>query len=99
MPLHISRTRRAVAASAGLATAAALAFLPGTASAASADGGPLSTKAAQPTGPELSYIVNVRPGHGNSARVQRAVAQAGGSVLQAYDQIGVLVVHSANADF
>ncbi|MFI5704317.1 S8 family peptidase [Streptomyces xanthochromogenes] len=99
MPLHISRTRRAVAASAGLATAVALALLPGTASAASAGAGSVAPKAAATAGPELSYIVNVRPGQGNSARVQRAVAQAGGSVLQAYDRIGVLVVHSANADF
>ncbi|MFD9822114.1 peptidase S8, partial [Streptomyces violascens] len=99
MTLHISRTRRAVAASAGLATAVALALLPGTASAASSGIGSTSTKAAQTAGPELSYIVNVRPGQGNSDRVQRAVADAGGSVLQAYDRIGVLVVHSANADF
>ncbi|MEU8962063.1 S8 family serine peptidase [Streptomyces sp. NPDC048491] len=99
MPLHISRTRRAVAASAGLATAVALALLPGTASAAPTAAGATPAKAAATAGPELSYIVNVRPGQGNSARVQRAVAQAGGSVLQAYDRIGVLVVHSANPDF
>ncbi|MFE9406257.1 S8 family serine peptidase [Streptomyces sp. NPDC006530] len=99
MTLHISRTRRAVAVSAGLATAAALALLPGTASAASTGAGPAAARAASSTGPELSYIVNVRPGQGNSARVRRAVEQAGGSVLQAYDRIGVLVVHSANADF
>ncbi|MFG2722505.1 S8 family serine peptidase [Streptomyces sp. NPDC048416] len=99
MTLHISRTRRAVAASAGLATAVALALLPGTATAASAGPGPADVKAGQSAGPELSYIVNVRPGKGNSSRVQRAVAEAGGSVLQAYDRVGVLVVHSANADF
>ncbi|MFG3285862.1 S8 family serine peptidase [Streptomyces sp. NPDC048111] len=97
MTLHISRTRRAVAASAGLATAVALALLPGTATAAPA--APAPAKAAATTGPELSYIVNVRPGQGNSARIKRAVTQAGGSVLQVYDRIGVLVVHSANADF
>lgn len=99
MTLHISRTRRAIAASAGLATAAALALLPGTATAAPAGPAASGPKAGQTAGPELSYIVNVRPGQGNSARVKRAVAQAGGSVLQAYDRIGVLVVHSANADF
>ncbi|MCX5383231.1 S8 family serine peptidase [Streptomyces sp. NBC_00083] len=99
MTLHISRTRRAIAASAGLATAAALALLPGTAAAAPAGPPGASTKAQQTAGPELSYIVNIRPGQGSSARIQRAVAQAGGSVLQAYDRIGVLVVHSANADF
>ncbi|MEU9197495.1 S8 family peptidase [Streptomyces hundungensis] len=99
MTLHISRTRRAVAVSAGLATAAALALLPGTASAASTGAGPATARAASSPGPELSYIVNVRPGQGNSARVRRAVEQAGGSVFQAYDRIGVLVVHSANADF
>ncbi|MER0444888.1 S8 family serine peptidase [Streptomyces sp. Edi4] len=99
MTLHISRTRRAVALTAGLATAAALALLPGTATAASLAPAVSSAKAGDSAGPELSYIVNLRPGQGTSARVQRAVTEAGGRVLQAYDRIGVLVVRSANADF
>ncbi|MEV7595713.1 peptidase S8, partial [Streptomyces sp. NPDC089922] len=77
MTLHISRTRRAVALSAGLATATALALLPGTASAASTAGGSVRAKAARTAGPELSYIVNVRPEQGGSDRIQRAIADAG----------------------
>ncbi|MEV5611422.1 S8 family serine peptidase [Streptomyces sp. NPDC052225] len=50
-------------------------------------------------GPLLSYVVNVRPGHGGSASVQRAVAAAGGSVVIAYDKIGVIVAHSKNPEF
>ncbi|MFI6683313.1 S8 family peptidase [Streptomyces sp. NPDC050485] len=99
MTLHISRTRRAIAVSAGLATAAALALLPGTASAAATGIGSVTAKAAQPTGPDLSYIVNIRPGKGNSDRVQRAIADAGGTVVQAYDQLGVIVAHSADTGF
>ncbi|MFE9572262.1 S8 family serine peptidase [Streptomyces sp. NPDC006692] len=99
MTLHISRTRRAVALSAGLATATALALLPGTASAASTAGGSVRAKAARTAGPELSYIVNFRPEQGGSDRIQRAIADAGGSVVQAYDRIGVIVAHSADAGF
>ncbi|MEV6116728.1 S8 family serine peptidase [Streptomyces sp. NPDC052109] len=88
------RFRRALAIPAGTALAAALAFLPNvTASAAEA------TPAATADGPLLSYVVNVRPGNGVSAQVQKAIAQAGGSVVIAYDQIGVVVVHSASPDF
>ena len=100
MTLHISRTRRAVA------------LLGGSGHRRRARAAPRhgdrprprppavsSAKAGDSAGPELSYIVNLRPGQGTSARVQRAVAEAGGRVLQAYDRIGVLVVHSANADF
>ncbi|WP_030642639.1 MULTISPECIES: S8 family peptidase [Streptomyces] len=88
------RYRRALALPAGMALATALAFLPGV-NASAATG----TPTASADGPTLSYIVNVRPGHAVSARVQQAIAEAGGSVVIAYDRIGVIVAHSANPGF
>ncbi|KUN04115.1 peptidase S8 [Streptomyces yokosukanensis] len=88
------RYRRALAIPAGMALATALAFLPNvTASAAD------RTPAATADGPLLSYVVNIPPGHGVSAHVRRAITEAGGSVVIAYDQIGVIVAHSADLDF
>ncbi|MFI2199204.1 S8 family peptidase [Streptomyces sp. NPDC020192] len=89
------RLRRALAIPAGMALATALAFLPNvTASAVES-----TPAAAASDGPDLSYVVNVRPGHGVSAHVRQAIAEAGGSVVIAYDRIGVIVVHSADPDF
>ncbi|MFF8904527.1 S8 family peptidase [Streptomyces olivaceoviridis] len=94
MTAPTSRYRRALALPAGMALATALAFLPGV-NASAATG----TPAASADGPTLSYVVNVRPGHAVSARVRQAIAEAGGSVVVAYDRIGVLVAHSANPGF
>ncbi|CAM5392151.1 MULTISPECIES: S8 family peptidase [Streptomyces] len=94
MTAPTSRYRRALALPAGMALATALAFLPGV-NASAATG----TPAASADGPTLSYVVNVRPGHAVSARVQQAIAEAGGSVVVAYDRIGVIVAHSANPGF
>ncbi|MEU1596098.1 S8 family serine peptidase [Streptomyces sp. NPDC005708] len=89
------RSRRLVALPLGMAMATALAFLPNvTASAAET-----APKASTADATSLSYVVNVRPGHGTSARVNRAIADAGGTVVVAYDEIGVIVVHSSNPDF
>ncbi|MEU3844501.1 S8 family serine peptidase [Streptomyces sp. NPDC028635] len=89
------RHRRLVAIPAGMALATALAFLPNvTASAAPQQPVPVAADAAA-----LSYVVNVPPGHGVSAHVKRAITEAGGTVVTSYDQIGVIVVHSSNADF
>ncbi|GGW73601.1 peptidase S8 [Streptomyces lucensis JCM 4490] len=88
------RYRRALAIPAGMALATALAFLPDvTASAAG------NAPAATAGGTALSYVINVSPGHGVSARVQKAIARAGGSVVVSYDRIGVIVVHSSDPDF
>jgi len=79
-----------------MALATALAFLPNV----SASAAPAATpKASAADGPSLSYVVNVRPGHGTSAQVKKAIAEAGGTIVTSYDQIGVIVVHSSNADF
>ncbi|MET7620595.1 S8 family serine peptidase [Streptomyces sp. NPDC005408] len=92
-----SRRRRALALPAGLALTASLGFLPaGSASAAQADEVPAAVVT---DGPKLSYVVNVKGGHGTATSVKKAIARAGGSVVIAYDQIGVIVVHSQNPDF
>ncbi|WP_164233983.1 S8 family peptidase [Microbacterium hydrocarbonoxydans] len=49
-------------------------------------------------GPEHSYLVVGQNG-ASTARAQERVAAAGGTVVAAYDQIGVLVVRSSAADF
>ncbi|WP_327269936.1 S8 family serine peptidase [Streptomyces sp. NBC_01218] len=88
-----SRRVRALALPVGLALTASLGFLPAaTASAASAPAVSLD-------GPELSYVVNTEGGHKTVAQVERAIAKAGGTIVVAYEQIGVLVVHSQNPDF
>ncbi|MEU0374473.1 S8 family serine peptidase [Streptomyces sp. NPDC006283] len=92
-----SRRRRALALPAGLALTASLGFLPaGAASAAPVDDVPA---AVQTDGPKMSYVVNVKGGHGTAKAVKKAIAKAGGTVVVAYDQIGVIVVHSQNPAF
>ncbi|MEV6009063.1 S8 family serine peptidase [Streptomyces sp. NPDC051976] len=84
--------RRALAATVGMTLAAALAILPGTASAQ-------APQAPRTDGPMLSYVVNVQPGQGPLRSVEHAITDAGGQVVIAYDRIGVIVAHSANPDF
>ncbi|MFF8847463.1 S8 family serine peptidase [Streptomyces sp. NPDC015127] len=92
-----SRRRRALALPAGLALTASLGFLPaGTASAAVTDD---VLAAVSTDGPKLSYVVNVNGGHGTAKAVKKAIAEAGGTVVHSYDQIGVIVVHSQNPAF
>lgn len=88
--------RRALALPLGTAMATALAFLP-NATATAAPAAPAAATAADAT--SLSYVVNVRPGHAASARVEKAIGEAGGSVVIAYERIGVIVVHSSNPGF
>ncbi|MFI6206824.1 S8 family peptidase [Streptomyces sp. NPDC051041] len=92
------RLRRAIAIPLGMAMASALAFLPqATATAADLPAADALTAAAD--GTSLSYVVNVRPGHAPSAHVKKAIAEAGGTIVTSYDQIGVIVVHSADPGF
>ncbi|MFI9105007.1 S8 family peptidase [Streptomyces fildesensis] len=94
VPLHRrSGRRRVLAATVGMALAAAVAVLPGAASASAADG----TVAAD--GPLLSYVVNTKVDHGTVKSVERAISRAGGQVVISYEKIGVIVVHSANPGF
>ncbi|WP_393085013.1 S8 family serine peptidase [Streptomyces sp. LN704] len=90
-----SRRRLALAVPVVLSLTASLGFLPGAASAA-----PLTASTAtRADGPALAYVVNTRTDHHTIASVKRAIAAAGGSVVIAYEQIGVIVVHSADPDF
>ncbi|MFI1012091.1 S8 family peptidase [Streptomyces sp. NPDC020965] len=97
-----SRRRRAIALPAGLALTASLGFLPaGAASAAPGGSASAVTTAAvvKTDGPKLSYVVNVKSGSHTAKTVKKAIARAGGSIVIAYDQIGVIVVHSQNPEF
>ncbi|MFE0189939.1 S8 family serine peptidase [Streptomyces sp. NPDC058989] len=91
-----SRRMRALAVPLGLALTASLGFLPNAATAAPQDSVPA---AAQADGPLLSYVVNTTPGHATVGKVEKAIAKAGGKVIVAHEQIGVIVVHSANPQF
>ncbi|WP_367324147.1 S8 family serine peptidase [Streptomyces sp. HUAS ZL42] len=91
------RYRRAMAIPVGMAMATALAFLPNVTASAAPSAATEATAAADAT--SLSYVVNVRPGHGVSRHVKKAIAEAGGTIVTSYDRIGVIVVHSSNADF
>ena len=73
---------------AGCTAAAAVAALVGLAPASSAD----------TTGPDTSYLV-LAPAGQSTALAAGRVATAGGSVVAAYDQIGVLVARSTNPSF
>ncbi|MEV4436113.1 S8 family serine peptidase [Streptomyces sp. NPDC049555] len=96
--LRLRRRQALLAAPLGLALTASLGFLPGAASAApQAPASP--SAAATATGPLLSYVVNTATDRGTLARVKKAVAKAGGSIVVSYDRIGVIVVHSRDAGF
>ncbi|MFV5997018.1 S8 family serine peptidase [Streptomyces sp. NPDC056231] len=89
------RSRRLVALPLGMVTATAFALLPNvTASAAEA-----APQTATADATSLSYVVNIATGQGPTATVKKSIAGAGGTIVIAYDQIGVIVVHSANPDF
>ncbi|MER7487898.1 S8 family serine peptidase [Streptomyces sp. NPDC126497] len=91
------RHRRALVVPAGMAMATALAFLPHTTATAAPADAPRATASADAA--PLSYVVNVKGGHGTSAHVKKAIGKAGGTIVTSYDKIGVIVVHSSNADF
>ncbi|MBH5336760.1 S8 family serine peptidase [Streptomyces pactum] len=90
-----ARPRRWLAAALALTAATSLAVLPNV-TATAAGAGTAGTTATDGAG-TMSYVVNLRPG--NSAAVQRAVTEAGGRVVVAYDRIGVIVAHSAEPGF
>ncbi|MDT3399814.1 S8 family serine peptidase [Streptomyces sp. B1866] len=89
---------RAAAISAALALTAAAALGPGAVTAAWGAQDAPAARAAQ-DGPALSYVVNTAPGLAGSTGLKKAIARAGGDVVVAYDQIGVVVVHSADPGF
>jgi subtilisin family serine protease len=91
-----SRHRLALAVPVALSLTAALGFLP----AAGASAAPRTAGAAEAAdAATLAYVVNTRADHRTIASVKKAVVAHGGTVVTAYDKIGVIVVHSANPDF
>lgn len=90
-----SRRRLALAVPVVLSLTASLGFLPGAASAAPQT----ASAAASAAGPTLPYLVNTKTDHRTIESVKKAIEAAGGTVVIAYEKIGVIVVHSANPDF
>jgi len=58
-----------------------------------------STTAAAEPGPLMNYVVNTKANWLHVKRVEQAVKAAGGTVVQSYDQIGVVIAQSTNPDF
>ncbi|MFJ9816550.1 S8 family peptidase [Streptomyces sp. NPDC101151] len=90
-----SRRRLALAVPVVLSLTASLGFLPTAASAAV----PAATTARAADGVDLAYVVNTRTDHRTIASVRQAITRNGGTVVESYDRIGVIVAHSANPDF
>ncbi|MET3985897.1 S8 family serine peptidase [Streptomyces sp. PvR034] len=93
-----SARRRALAVPVGLLLTASLAFLPSVAASAAPLEPVSAAGSATATGPELSYVVNLTT-YASAKEAKKAVERAGGTVVTAYEQIGVVIAHSSNPDF
>ncbi|MGN0063808.1 MAG: S8 family peptidase [Nocardioides sp.] len=95
------RSRTAVlAASAALLVGSALAPTSALAHMPAAEPPSTPVPIATPQGQLSSYVVNVRKvNEGQIAKAERAVRAAGGTVVASWHKIGVIVVHSREADF
>ncbi|WKD35316.1 S8 family serine peptidase [Streptomyces xanthophaeus] len=92
---------RALAVPVGLALTASLAFLPAFSASAAPLGSAVGTATApkaDTSGPKLSYVANLNA-YATVKAAKKAVERAGGTVVTAYEQIGVVVAHSQNPDF
>lgn len=97
----LKKRSRSLAVPVGLALTASLAFLPPVAASAAPLGNTADASAASKadtSGPALSYVANVNS-YATMKAAQKAVERAGGTVVTAYEQIGVVVAHSKNPDF
>ncbi len=56
---------------------------------------PIST----PDGQISSYVINTKANPGQVRKVEKAVRSVGGTVIQSWPQIGVVVAHSTSSDF
>lgn len=96
------RRARNRALTAGLTISLALGaavLVPGVASAAPYPAAKAPAVEAVP-GPLMNYAINVRiVNRGQTLKVERAVAAAGGSVIESYAEIGVVIAQSDNAAF
>ncbi|WP_031510518.1 S8 family peptidase [Streptomyces megasporus] len=93
-----SSRRRALAVPVGLALTASLALLPGAGTALAQDAPAAATRSAA-DGERLSYVVNTSAHPATIARVEKAIAKAGGTVVVTHRKIGVIVAHSSNPSF
>ncbi|EGX59103.1 subtilisin-like protease [Streptomyces zinciresistens K42] len=90
-----SRRRLGLVVPLVLSLTASLGFLPAAASAA-----PRAEPAAQTAqGPTQAYLVNTKTDRHTLKSVKDAIAAAGGTIVTAYDKIGVIVVRSAEPGF
>ncbi len=97
---HSPLLRRATVAVASLAVISTACFT-GTAMAATT-AEPVSTPVpiSAPDGTVMSYILNARHANvGNTKLLEKAVAKAGGVVVQSWSQIGVVIAHSDRSAF
>lgn len=90
----MSRTSRSRRLTAGLAVTALALTAGGAATAAAAQAAPLAE-----TGPLMNFVVNTRSDPDHVKQVERAVRSAGGTVVQSWDQIGVVIAQSTNPAF
>ncbi|MGH1563729.1 S8 family serine peptidase [Mumia sp. DW29H23] len=101
------RSRRPLAAAAlcgiGLVATALTAgpAAAGASAAAPTAAAPASVAAATPVadGVLMSYVVNSKANPGQTRLAERAVRDAGGTVVQSWPQIGVVVAHATTASF
>ena len=100
---HLIPRRRhaALAAAIGLTTAVvALAGTGVTATAAPADVPSTPVPIGAPDGTVMSYVLNAKVANpGQTRLLERAVADAGGVVVQSWPQIGVVIAHSDRSTF
>lgn len=89
----------ACAASAALALGVAVAVAPGAAARPDRPDHPQRNWQPVPDGVTMSYVVNTMANHGQLQKAERAIADAGGTVVQEWPQIGVIVVHATHASF
>ncbi|MFN8013036.1 MAG: S8 family serine peptidase [Dermatophilaceae bacterium] len=96
-----SSRRRALVVATALAAAATcgIAMAGPTAAAPSAVTASTPVPSDFPDGMLMSYVINTKANPGQVRLAERAVAAAGGVVVQSWPQIGVVVAHSDRANF
>jgi subtilisin family serine protease len=94
----VIRSSRPHRLAAGLAASALTLTALGAATAHAVPTAEPSSAAAAP-GPLMNYVVNTKASPDHVKKAEKAVTAAGGTVLQSYARIGVVVAQSTNPDF
>jgi subtilisin family serine protease len=89
----------ACAASAALVLGVAVAAAPAAVAHPSQPTHPHPNWQPVPDGVIMSYVVNTSANHGQVDKAERAITDAGGTVVQDWPQIGVVVAHATHASF